>query len=133
VFVHIPQNGYVGVGTVNETVVPVKDLQVTVDGTEIPILQAPKKAKNMGEDADDPEHSEYLVRVEWEKVFPVKGAYWVTGMYANRNSVTKLRNKFTLDRLAERFDLENACTPRRPWSPAGRRRTSRVRPPDGRR
>jgi hypothetical protein len=74
VFVHIPQNGYVGVGTVNETVVPVKDFQVTVDGTEIPILQAPKKAKNMGEDADDPEHSEYLVRVEWEKVFPVKGA-----------------------------------------------------------
>jgi hypothetical protein len=61
----------------------------------------------MSEDADDPERSEYLVRVEWNKVFPAKEAYWVTGMYANPNSVTKLRNRFTLDRLAERFDLEN--------------------------
>jgi hypothetical protein len=107
VFVHIPQNGYVVVGTVKETVVPVKDFQVIVDGNEVPILQSPKKAENMGEDADDPERSEYLVRVAWDKVLPARDAYWVTGMYANQNSVTKLRNKFTLDRLAERFDLEN--------------------------
>ena len=88
--------------------VPVKDFQVAVDGIQVPILQAPKKAEDMGEDADDPERSEYLVRVEWSKVFPANEAYWVPGMYANQNSVTKLRNKFTLDRLAERFDLENS-------------------------
>lgn len=108
VFVHIPQNGYVGVGTVKETVVPIKDFVVTVDDTEMPILQAPTKAKNMSEGADDPERSEYLVRVEWNKTRQTKEAYWVTGMYANQNSVTKMRNKFTLDRLAERFDLESS-------------------------
>jgi hypothetical protein len=66
VFVHIPQNGYVGVGTVKETIVPVKDFQVTVGEIQVPTLQAPKKAYNMGEDANDPERSEYLVRVERE-------------------------------------------------------------------
>lgn len=108
VFVHIVQNGYVGVGTVTETVVPVKDFMVTVGYTEMPILQAPTKAESMGEDADDPERSEYLVRVEWNKALQAEEAYWVTGMYANQNSVTKMRNKFTLDRLAERFDLESS-------------------------
>ena len=108
VFVHIPQNGYVGVGTVKETVVPVNDFRVSVDGVDSPILQAPLEAENMGEHADDPERSEHLVRVEWIKAFPTEDAYWVTGMYANQNTVTKLRNRFTLDRLAEHFDLENS-------------------------
>jgi hypothetical protein len=40
----------------------------------------------------------------------VNSAVWEKGMYANQNTVTKLRNKFTLDRLAERFEIVEADT-----------------------
>lgn len=107
VFVCIPKNGYVGVGTVKESAVPVRDFTVDIGGAEKPILDVDLKASDMGHDADDPDLSEYLVRVEWIKTLPTRGAIWEKGMYANQNSATKLRNKFTLDRLTERFSLDS--------------------------
>ena len=47
-FVNIPKTGYVGVGIVKEPAVPVKDFNVTVEGKEIPILDAPLEAHKMG-------------------------------------------------------------------------------------
>lgn len=47
---------------------------------------------------------EYLVGVDWVDTWPISDAYLETGMYANQNTVTKLRNQFTLDRLYEQFD-----------------------------
>lgn len=44
-----------------------------------------------------------------EEIQPIKkfkDAFWETGLRANQNSVFKLRNKFTLDRLIRFFDLE---------------------------
>jgi len=64
------------------------------------------EAPSMDENADNLELSEYLVRVEWIMTLPVEQAIWEKGMYANQNSVTKLRNKFTLERLTERFELD---------------------------
>ena len=61
----------------------------------------------MGEYADDSERSERLVRVEWLKTLPAKEAVQEKGMYANPNSATKLRNKFTLDKLTEYFALDD--------------------------
>lgn len=105
VFIHIPGRGYVGVGKVAESVLPVKEFTVNVDGNIRPILQLPLHAEDMAEDADDPELSEYLVRITWEKTLPKEQAIWEKGMFANQNTVAKLRNKFTLDRLSERFGL----------------------------
>lgn len=104
-FVCIPQKGYVGVATVKEKAIPVKDFIVDVDGVEMPILDAPLKAKKMGEFADDLENSEYLVRVEWKKTIPINHAVWEKGMFANQNSACKLRNNFTIERLTEIFEL----------------------------
>lgn len=59
----------------------------------------------MAESADDAELLEYLVRVEWLKTVPDQEAFWEKGMYANQNSAIKLRNRFSLDRLPEHFDL----------------------------
>jgi len=107
-FACIPKRGCVGVGTVIEGAVRVRDFRVAVDGVERPILDVEDlEAPNMGENADDPELSEYLVRVEWLKTVSAQEAIWEKGMYANQNSATKLRNKFTLDRLAEHFDLSD--------------------------
>jgi hypothetical protein len=105
VFVCIPKVGYVGVGSVEETVVPMSDFKVEVDGQLISILKAPLKATNMNSSSDNPNLCEYAVRVKWDKVVSRENAFWEKGMFANQNSACKLRNKFTLERLTALFDL----------------------------
>jgi hypothetical protein len=105
VWVHIPEHGYVGVGEVVGAARQIKDFTVKVKGKEIPILDAPLKASKMGKYRNDPELCEYLVHVKWRKTLSQDQAYWERGMFANQNTVCKLRNKFTLDKLAERFGI----------------------------
>lgn len=107
VFVCIPGTGYVGVGDVKDTAKPVKDFNVTVKGKKVPILKAPLSAPEMDWNSNNLKNSEYLVRVEWTKAEPRDKAYWEKGMYANQNTVTKLRNRFTLERLIRHFGLED--------------------------
>jgi hypothetical protein len=97
-------HGYVGVGRVTAEAVPVTEFEVEVDGARVNILDAPLAAGNMGEDADDPEKCEYLAAVEWIDARPRGQAFWETGMYANQNVVTKLRDQATLKLLEEHFD-----------------------------
>ncbi|MEJ1375849.1 MAG: hypothetical protein RPT94_12720 [Candidatus Sedimenticola sp. (ex Thyasira tokunagai)] len=106
IFVCIPGTGYVGVGVVTGTVKSVSEFTVISDGGEVNILDLPHVAENMGKGKDDPELSEYMVAVDWIKSLPRTEAYWEKGMYANQNTVTKLRNRFTLERLIHHFDLE---------------------------
>lgn len=107
VFVNVPSHGYVGVGKVLATMVPMKDFLVKVGGKEVPITEAPLKSANLGKgDQGDPDKAEYMVRVEWQKTVPLENAYREKGMYGNQNTVTKLRNKFTLERLVKRFEVE---------------------------
>jgi hypothetical protein len=106
VWAAIPRTGYVGVGEVTAPAVSIKHFSVDADGTSIPILQAPLHATNMGEDADDPEQSEYLARVRWSDTRPRESAVWEKGMFANQNVVAKLRQPFTLQRLIEIFNAD---------------------------
>ena len=105
----MPRKGYVGVGIVRETPVDVREFKVVINGVETPLLDVPDlRAPNMAEYADDPERVECVVRVEWLKTLAsTEQSVWEKGMYANQNSATKLRNKFTLDKLVERFGLNN--------------------------
>ncbi|HEV3035284.1 MAG TPA: hypothetical protein VGX72_10895, partial [Solirubrobacteraceae bacterium] len=103
VWAAIPGTGYVGMGEVIAPAVAINDFEVEVDGVTVPILRAPLEASNMGEDADDPEQSEYLARVRWIDVRSREQAVWEKGMFANQNVVAKLRQPFTLQRLAEVF------------------------------
>lgn len=106
VWAAIPGSGYVGVGEVVDPAIGVSDFSVEIDGKQVPILDAPLQASNMGEDADDPEESEYLARVRWIDSRPREESFWEKGMFANQNVVAKLRQPFTLQRLAEVFDLD---------------------------
>ena len=103
-------HGYVGVGRVTAPAVAVNDFDVEVDGKTTNILQAPLGATNMGWEADDPERCEYLVRVEWLVTLPRERAVWEKGMFANQNVVAKLRQPFTLQRLNEAFDPDDASS-----------------------
>jgi hypothetical protein len=108
IFVHIPGQGYVGVGTVIDLAVPINEFMVDVDGRHVPILSAPGlKAHRMEANKDDPERSEWLVRVQWIDARPREQAYWETGMFANQNTACRLRNKFTLEKLRAHFRLED--------------------------
>ncbi|MCW2953214.1 MAG: hypothetical protein JWQ48_2384 [Conexibacter sp.] len=99
----IPGTGYVGVGEVTATAVPVAEFEVQYDGQTVSILQAPLKATNMAQESEDPELSEYVVRVQWLDTRPRDVAVWEKGMFANQNVVAKLRQPFTLQRLNELF------------------------------
>ena len=105
VFACIPGTGYVGVGIVTESGVPVKEFRVDVDGQSRPILEVPLNAERMFEYADDSEKTEYVVRVDWVRTLPRSQAIWEKDMFANQNSACRLTHTFTRQILIERFDL----------------------------
>jgi hypothetical protein len=105
VFAYIPKTGYVGVGVVTESVQPVGDFLVNIEGTPVPILELPLKT-NLDDAKDDSDRREYLVRVEWLRVRTREQAFWKPGMYANQNSVTRLRQRFTLEELIGEFEVD---------------------------
>lgn len=106
VFANIPQEGFVGVGTVRSLAVPVKDFKVGAsDGTAKPILEMPLAAPDMGHNSDDPELTEYVVGVDWLDARPRAAAYRETGMQGNQHTAWKLRDRFTLEKLKAHFNL----------------------------
>lgn len=54
--------------------------------------------------------AEYVVPVRWIACRPKSDAYWEKGMFANQNSACKLRQEFTLERLAKHFGLDGEDT-----------------------
>lgn len=107
VFVCIPKTGYVGVGTVIEKAIPVRQFMVDANGGKKPLLEMALEAPHMDENADDQELSEYVVRIQWVRTETRDSAVWEKGMFANQNSACKLRNRYTLERLYRHFELED--------------------------
>ena len=61
---NIPGTGYVGVGEVTDSVVPVDNFQVEDgNGQVVPITALPLDAAEMTKVTDNPEKAEHLVRV----------------------------------------------------------------------
>jgi hypothetical protein len=92
----IPRVGYVGVGEVVDPVVP-----VAASG----LLDLPLEAPAMDRSIDDPDRSEYVVRVRWIHAVAREDAFWIPGLYANENSVTRMRDQWTLQRLCDAFGV----------------------------
>ena len=55
---------------------------------------------------ENDDNAEYVVPVQWLVAVPTSDAFWEKGMFANQNSACKLRQEFTLDRLAQHFSLD---------------------------
>lgn len=107
VFAMIPKEGYVGVGLVESSAVPAKEFKFTnKNGIEVNVADVPcdRYTRNL----EDLETCEYVVKVKWQKTIPNdKNPFWTSGLSANQNSAFKLRNKFTLDKLSEVFELDS--------------------------
>ncbi|EIJ35411.1 endonuclease NucS domain-containing protein [Thiothrix nivea] len=106
VFACIPGRGYVGVGEVLDTVKPITEFMLEINGAPTPVCEAGLRGHYMCKQADDPETRAGFVRVKWYKTVPQEQAFWQKGMYANQNTVTKLRNRFTLEQLERFFQLQ---------------------------
>lgn len=104
----IPQQGYVAIGEVTGPARRFDQARVTVDGAQTALASLPlagtyKHGKNGAIETD--EMAEWVVPVRWLTAVPAEQAYWEKGMFANQNSACKLRQEFTLERLAKHFDL----------------------------
>jgi hypothetical protein len=115
VFVHIPGQGYVGVGEVAGTARPINEFQVQADGDKkVPILEAPLTAQSMDHDLDDPDKCEYVVPIDWLKTRPLEDAYWEQKLFANQNTAARLRDTETIERLEQHFELREGDSPDQP-------------------
>lgn len=106
VFACIPNTGYVGVGTVTSEAVPVDKFTVETNNGPVRLLDLPLRSPGMDQMIDDPEKCEYVVGVAWIQTVTKDRAIWEKGMFANQNSACKLRDRSTLERLTERFGLD---------------------------
>lgn len=108
IWVNVPGTGFVGVGTVLAPAQRFEDVTVQVVGGEtVPLASQPLKGSygHQGDEID--EDAEWAVPVKWLATVPERDAYWVKGMFASQHSACKLRQEFTLDRLAEHFSVHD--------------------------
>lgn len=104
--VHIPGSGYVAVGETTGPAVPVETVEVEVDGVTRPLLSLPLSGGyDHGPGALEEGRGEVALPIHWITTRPAHEAYWEKGMFANQNSACKLRQKFTLERIADEFGL----------------------------
>jgi hypothetical protein len=113
VWVKIPKTGYVGVGRVTEAVQAAKDFKVSTPEGERPALDVLQDAARYRKGADDPDKSEYFVRVKWLDTVPESKAVNEVGLFGNQNTVcqpTVPKWRHTVERLKAHFPK---------WSRAG--------------
>lgn len=107
--VHVPKAGYVGIGTTTGPAMRFDNAVVTADGEVVRLAEQPLQGRyhhGPAETLQDDDVSEWVLPVRWDVTVPVSEALWEKGMFANQNSACKLRQEFTLERLAEQFRIE---------------------------
>lgn len=106
IWVNIPGVGYVGVARVVEPATPVNEFMInTIDGMKpaIEILQNSDRLRN---NSEDPEISDFFVRVNWLDSLAETEAVREVGLFGNQNTVcqpTSPRWRHTVDRLKSFF------------------------------
>lgn len=107
VWVKGPRYGYLGVGEVTGTAVPVKEFTVGTPAGEKPALEVLQTAASLKKNAEDPEKAEYFVPVKWlQAVNTPSEAFDEVGLFGNQNSVcqpTTPKWRHTVDRLKSVF------------------------------
>jgi hypothetical protein len=107
--VYVPGSGYVGVGV---TLAEAKRFDAAVvqqDGAWAPLAQQALRGNYQHVEAGQTEAddiSEWVLPVRWLAAVPLAGAYNEPGLFYNPNTSCKLRQEFTLERLADHFGLD---------------------------
>lgn len=106
----IPKLGYVAVGKTLAEAEPFAAARVALTAGWEPLSSQSLHATYRHVAPDEPvtpDNDEYVVPVRWFVANPKELAYWEKGMFANQNSACKLRQEFTLERLAQHFSLHD--------------------------
>jgi uncharacterized protein YeaO (DUF488 family) len=106
VWVKIPKKGYVGVGTVLESVQPACEFKVPTESGEQSALDVLKHGEQYRLTANDPQLSEYFVRVKWLDTTTDGTAINEVGLFGNQNTVcqpTSPKWRHTVERLKTFF------------------------------
>jgi hypothetical protein len=112
VFAYVGGVGYVGVGTVTGEVLPAAEAMVTdpVTGAQVSLATRndlyPSFVERM--QSSDPEVTEYVVPIDWQKTRDLNDAAREPGLFASQIPVCKLRDPHTLAFLAAAFDLDDS-------------------------
>jgi hypothetical protein len=105
VFAYIVGAGYVGYGQVKQPAVMARDFE-TNSG---PLLDQTPRSSTLELYRDDEANAEYVVAVEWVKVFDRDHAQTFSGIFANQNIVCKIRDSRTVQFLAKQFSVPPAA------------------------
>lgn len=106
--VYVPGRGYVAVGETlaNATRFNASSVLVNDEWVPLPEQQLHGTYRNAGPDEPETDEvAEYVVPVRWIKANDLDQAYKFPGLFANQLSACKLRQEFTLERLAHHFGL----------------------------
>jgi hypothetical protein len=112
VWVNVPGTGYVGVGRVEQTAVPIEQFQVPgPDGAPVPINQLSGLEIAKGTPStEDPERAEYMVRVHWDKSVAEDKAYKERGLFGSQHTVARPKTdkwRHTIERLKTLFGIKD--------------------------
>ena len=97
--------GFVGVGKVTQKAEMIRN--VCVGKTRL--LDLPLRCKNMDDNMNDPEKSEYVALVKWEKTFPRKQGKWKSksGLYTTTHVRASLDGQpKTIDFVESEFGVD---------------------------
>lgn len=112
IWVNVPGKGYVAVGRTLGPATRFEEANVLRDGRWVPLAEQRLIGdgyRHAGADKDEA-NAEWVIPVEWLDARPEQDAYWQKGMFASQHSACKLRQKFTLERLADHFGIDDATT-----------------------
>ena len=107
VWVNVPGAGFVAVGRTLGPPVRFETAQVRINDEWTPLADKPLATDYEFAKADlSDDDAEWVVPVEWLDARPQSQAFWEKGMFASQHSACKLRQEFTLERLADHFDID---------------------------
>lgn len=108
VWVNIPKKGYVGVGIVEQSVQPASEFKVMTDRGEQSVMDVVQHGAKYKTSSEDPEASEYFVKVNWIDTFEASKAFNEVGLFGNQNTVcqpTTPKWRHTVERLKQVFSM----------------------------
>ncbi|EFV14129.2 hypothetical protein [Segniliparus rugosus] len=105
IWVNVPDTGYVGVGKTLGSAVRFEEAESHHNGELVPLADL-VLSNAYRHDGDTDDDAEWVVPVEWFSTRPESEAYWEKGLFANQHSACKLRQEFTLERLADHFGID---------------------------
>lgn len=109
VFAYVGGAGYVGVGEVIGPMTLLRDMEVTLNGRPIKVIDQDDLPDALRERAlnEDPDMTEYAVPVRWLVKRAASDAVSQRGLFASQVTVCKLRDDRTIEVVTGAFDLHD--------------------------